>query len=276
MSRSLANRWVPGWGRALVGTLALAVVGVTQLSCVSLVNPGPTPVSQREIYEPGVPEYDAFFARFHTLQLAVVKAPTEHWALRKALATELGLEPQASLELVEKHLGTRIEDFAKHGSQLRVELIGLEEGAKETDAVVTLTDDSGKEVQSSLVEALGQTAKRCAQLAVMLRGAKQNAELLGSQLSALDANVDERFRLRGPLRTKEVRRNLADARVMLPTLARAVDSADEENRKLIEMVTKLATEDAGKSGEAKKASTAPGAAKKGTPAAKPKSDGFQP
>jgi hypothetical protein len=260
----------------LGGALVLATLCTTQLGCVSLVNPGPTAVSQREIYEPGVAEYDTFFARFHALQLAVVKAPTEHWALRKALATELGLDPMASMDLVEKHLATRISDFEKHDSRLRVELIGLEEGAKETDAVVTLTDASGKEVESPLVDTLERAAKSCARLSVMLRSARQSAEQLGSHLSELDANVGERFRLRGPLRTKEVRRNLADVRVMLPTLARAVDSADEENRRLLEMVTKLATEEPSKSAASKSKAAKPASAGKGPSPTKPKSDGYEP
>ena len=210
------------------------------LLCVTSCASGPTPVSQGQLYQPGVPEYDAFFVRLHDLQETVLGAPAERENPRKALASELGLEPKASVELIVKQLAKRIAEVRKHGSTLSIKLIGLDEGAEESDAVVSSINPAGNAETTPFTRALDQSAKQAVKLAVKLRSARRDAERLQAGVSRLESDLDARFKLLGPARANDARRNLVDARTRLPTLARGVESVERDNKELVDLLAKAA------------------------------------
>ncbi|MBK7584535.1 MAG: hypothetical protein IPI67_30655 [Myxococcales bacterium] len=230
-------------------------------ACFALPNTGPTPVSRAELYQSSEPEYDAFFKELHDVQMTVVAASNEQLAARRALATELGLDPRASMELITARFEKQLDELAKHGSSLHVEFIGLDEGASETDAVVTLSDASGSSKPTSLSKALEQIAKGSAKLALRVRAAAKTLEALKSKLPGLEGAVDERFRLLGPARTKETHRNLTDARITLPSLTSSLAIADENTLAMITLLKKATP--------AEKAAKAPAGKGAKSPATKP-------
>jgi hypothetical protein len=237
-------------------------------------------VSRAELYESSEPEYDAFFYQLHSVQTAVLESNDEQRKMRSALAVELGLEVHASMDLITTHFDKRLASLAEGKSTLRIEFIGLEEGAEENDAVVTLTDASGNAVSNSLTQTLEPLAKGLVKILIRLRRSKVSIEQLQARLSALETNLEERFRLLGPARTKETRRNLTDARTALPVLGRSIDSADEDAREVLKLLQKAspAAESpettAGKPDVSPKPS-APKASPKTKPAS-PKTGGFEP
>lgn len=242
--------------------------------CFALASTRQSPVSQGELYEVGVPEYDAAFVRVHNLQLTAGRAPTELRKLYMALASALGLAQNASPELVAEHLEKRAAELAKGGSKLRIELIGLAPEEKETDAVVTLTDAAGRTERTPLVTALEQMSKGAVKLSVQLRDTKASAKKLTTELPALDAEVDERFKKLGPIRAKETHRNLNDAIMALPTLTRAIETSETNCAELIALLQKVAPAEKkdGKAEADKPASTPPS-----KPASKPPTkDQYQP
>ena len=218
--------------------MLLASLGLGAAGCFALPNTGPTAVSRSELYEPGEPENDAFFESLHRVQQTVVATSTEQHALERALASELGLDPLASRELVATRFDKRLTEIESGHGKLKIELIGLEDGESETDAVVTLTDANGAQQTNSFTKTLGEIAKRSVKLFVKLRKTIDLATHLSQKLPTLEAQVDERFRLLGPMRTKETHRNLTDARIALPSLRQALGVCQEDNDGLIVLLNK--------------------------------------
>jgi len=216
----------------------LAALGLGAAGCFALPNTGPTAVSRSELYEPGQPEYDAYFQSLYGVQQTVVATSNEQHALERALASELGLDPLASHELVATRFDKRLTEIESSNGKLKIELIGLEEGDTETDAIVTLTDASGAEQSNAFTKTLAEIAKRAAKLSVKLKKTIDLATHLSQKLPTLEAQVDERFRLLGPMRTKETHRNLTDARIALPSLRQALGVCQEDNDWLIGLLKK--------------------------------------
>lgn len=261
--------------------IAYLVASLSLTACFAIPNSGPTAVSRAELYESSEPEYDAFFYQLHSVQTAVSESNNEQRKMRSALAAELGLEVHTSMDLIATHFDKRLASLAEGKSTLRIEFIGLEEGAEENDAVVTLTDASGNAVSNSLTQTLEPLAKGLVKMLIRLRRSKVSIGQLQSRLSALETNLEERFRLLGPARSKETRRNLTDARAALPALGRSIDSAEEDAREVLKLLQKAspAPEESpetttGKPGVAPKPS-APKASPKQKPTS-PKTGGFEP
>ncbi len=223
--------------RLFVGALS-AAASLWLAACFALPNTGPTAVSRAELYESSEPEYDAFFLRLHKIQKMSIEAPTEQHALHRALATELGLAGHASSDLIFLRFEKKLEELSKRGSTLSIEFIGLEDGAKETDAVVTLNDAKGNPQSTSLINTLTPVAKRTAKLVVQLRAASKSIEKLQAMLPQLESSREERFRLLGPARAKETQRNLTDARVALSSLTKAVRRASTDAEELVTLLQK--------------------------------------
>jgi hypothetical protein len=224
--------------RRLLGIALLLGLGFGSAGCFALPNTGPTAVSRSELYEPGEPEYDAFFEKLHDVQQTVVATSNEQHALERALASELGLDPLASRELVATRFDKRLAEIESNKSKLKIELIGIEEGDTETDAIVSLTDASGAEQSNSFTKTLAEIAKRTAKLSVKVRKTIDLTTQLSQKLPTLEAQVDDRFRLLGPMRTKETHRNLTDARLALPSLRQALGVCQEDTDGLITLLKK--------------------------------------
>lgn len=222
----------PAW---LPWCLAFAVA-LTSVACQFIPNNGPTAVSRSELYESSEPEYDAFFELLHDVQGKVAATNNEPRELNRTLAVALGLDEFASKKLVSERFAKTLEELAKHDSKLTIELIGLEEGATETDAIVTLTDASGNPKTTELSRTLSQVSRRLVKLLIQLRALERSLEALRTKLPKLEAQVDERFRLLGPARTRETKRNLADTHVALQSLRVQVESSDEATQALFELI----------------------------------------
>ncbi len=223
--------------RHFIGALS-AAGSVWLTACFALPNTGPTAVSQAELYESSEPEYDAFFRQIHAIQKLSLEAPSEQQALHTALATELGLAGHASTELIFPRFEKKLEELSQGSSTLKIEFIGLEEGARETDAVVTLIDAKGNAQSTSLTKTLTPVAKRAANLVVQLRAASKKIETLRAMLPSLESKREERFRLLGPARSKETQRNLTDAHVVLNSLTKAIGRASTDAQELVALLQK--------------------------------------
>jgi hypothetical protein len=209
----------------LLSLVALAGCGV-------LSTAGPTKVARGQRYASGVASYDRFFEQLHELQTRMHAAVKDEERVRKELSEALGLEPDASRSLIERRVQKGTEQLTENRVGIKLELIGLDREDQEGDARVT-TEGTTNERDAKFVEAIESGAKASARLVVQMRDVKKRARRLSALLPTLETSVDAEFRLLGPARKSEVRRNLYDAKLLLPLIADLSDEVSGETMKLV-------------------------------------------
>lgn len=237
---------------ALTTTFAPAAVlglALSQPGCFVFGSPGPSMVGQGKKYESGEPQFDQFFAQLYDLQLEMAKAPGREKELRQELAKVTKSDPDASATLLAKKIEKRTKELAEAGTGLKLEVEGLEGSGAPSVSLKTLGKDlSGDD--KALVDSVEKTAKGEAQLLGRMREVTRELEQMRALSVALDQQVDNAFRKGGPSKKAEVRKNLEDARTLMPLMgARAQETEDAAKATLKKLQEAVSTEDSYKKEE---------------------------
>ena len=207
---------------------ASAVIGVALLqpACFVFGSPGPSMVGQGKKYESGDPNFDEFFAKLYDVQLEMAKAPSTEKDSRQELIKATKSDPDASATLLAKKVEKRAKEMAEAGTGIKLTIDGLEGTSTPTVELKTFGKEPSGE-DKELLTALEQTAKEEAKLLGRLRDVERELEQMRALSIALDQQVDNAFRKGGPAKKAEVRKNLEDARTLMPLMvARAQETAD--------------------------------------------------
>ncbi len=228
-----------------VAALSPAVATVATISltatpgCFVFGSPGPSAVGQGREYKSGDPTFDAFFDALHDVQVQMAEAPDEEKAIRRALAKKLDTDADASARVLAEKTKQRAHSMAAHGIALKLE---TDEGDAETKAKADLHASGGAPAGADkrFVTAVEAAVQKELELARQMKKSSKLLEQLRASTAALDANIDTTFRLGGPRKKSEVRKNLDDAKLLMPMMnARADevrDAAMETAKKLTDAV----------------------------------------
>lgn len=222
--------------RKAVLTLLLAAA---QTACAALGSSGPSQVARGEYYAAGKPEFDAFFIALHQKQVELLAAPSELQSAREGITRALGLTAEASDDSLRERLGQEVRRLGNQGLRLRLE---APEPSEKLDASATL-HTSEPSVASPLREALPRETTRLVRSRNRMLAAKAQLEKLRVQAIQLEGAVDEAFRLEGPWKRDEVRKNLADGQKMITVMASRAQEVLDTDQKLLALVTQAATSD---------------------------------
>ncbi|HYQ18131.1 MAG TPA: hypothetical protein VEQ58_20295, partial [Polyangiaceae bacterium] len=174
--------------------------------CSVFAPKGPSVVARGEYYSAGKPEYDSFFIQLHDKQVELLAAPEELQKTRQSLAQVVGLTADASNDSLKEQLGQELNKLATGG--LRVKLDAPEPSAT-LDASATLYA-SDTTTNTPLRTLLPQEATRLVRSRNRMLASKAELEKLHLVGITLDTNLDQAFRVDGPWKRDEVRKNLSD------------------------------------------------------------------
>lgn len=216
----------------------LALLALTS-ACALLQPSGPTEVARGEYYAAGKPEYDAFFIQLHQLQVELLAAPEEPQNVRMELTKSAGLTADASDESLSTRLGQELKKLAAQGLRVRLE---VPEPSNALDASATLhTSESGP--SSPLRASLPQHATRLVRSRNRMLATKEQLQKLAVSGIALETNVDQAFRVEGPWKRDEVRRNLTDGQKVITLMSARAQEVHDQNQKLLSLLSEAATTD---------------------------------
>lgn len=230
-------------------TIALGVA-LSQPGCFVFGSPGPSMVGQGKKYQSGDPNFDQFFTALYDLQIEMGKAPEREKEIRQDLAKITKSDPDASATLLAKKVEKKAKELADAGTGLALDVEGVE--GDDTPTVKLAVE--GKELSGddkSYAEDVEKAAKAFAKLLGRMRDAAREIEQMRATSVALDQQVDAAFRKGGPSKKAEVRKNLEDARTLMPLMAaRAQETGDAAKTALKKLAEAMNTKDSFKKEEA--------------------------
>lgn len=218
---------------ALLVTLGLAS------GCSLFAPKGPSDVARGEYYAAGKPEFDSFFIVLHDKQVELLAAPQELSNARQNLTLALGLTADASDESLKERLSQELKKLAGQGLRLRLDVPAP---TPALDASTTLYA-SETSINTPLRAALPQEGTRLVRSRNRMLQSKLELEKLNVTGITLEGSVDQAFRVEGPWKRDEVRRNLADGQKVITLMqARAQEVADLD-QKLLSLLTEVVSTD---------------------------------
>jgi hypothetical protein len=224
--------------------VALATLTVSATGCLG--SKGPSAVGQGQKYQSGDPTFDQFFTQLYDFQIEMGKAPETEKQVRKDLAAALKVDDEgASAAMLSKKVESWATQLASQGTGLKLEIKGLDEGE---DPVATLSR-KGKELEGddkTAADEVEKAALGAVKIVARMRKIRRMLDQLQSTSLALDNSVDQTFRLGGPSKKAEVRKNLADARTLIPLMQARSDEVLESAKSLGKKLLEAADTDDGK------------------------------
>jgi len=252
----LAREWRRSLGvrlGTLAGLFALALLALP--GCFVFGSTGPSRVGQGKKYTSGDPTFDEFFVTLHGHQVDMAKAPGMEKEIRKRLASDLKMEQGVSGALLTKKVGKVASQLADAGTGLKLEVPDKvdDEAADEDDDVPSKASPvslktAGREPQGDeqvFVKAVERAARSEFKLLARMDKRKRQLEKLKGTIMALDAQVDSTFRLGGPKKKSEVRKNLQDANTLIPLMIARADDVGGNARKFLKKLEEVASTDKG-------------------------------
>ncbi|MEB2312831.1 MAG: hypothetical protein OZ921_16530 [Sorangiineae bacterium] len=236
---------------AAVRVLSPAAAVVTTLSvaaglpgCFVFGSPGPSKVGQGQKYSSGNPAFDEFFERLYSLQVALAEAPSGEKEVRRAFAAKLDADPDASTSMLTKKAQKLAQALAARGVGLELE---LDEGDEETKPTANLkaTGAALTGDDRTFITAVETTAQKELDVVHSMKKAAKQLDELRAQLMALETQVDDAFRLGGPRKKAEVRKNLDDAKVLLPLMTSRAEQVRDSAHQLLRKLTQAVRTDDG-------------------------------
>jgi len=222
------------------------LVSVSLMSGCSLFAPkGPSVVARGEYYSAGKPEYDAFFISLHDKQVQLLAAPEAPKTAKKNLAQALGLTADASNDSLSRELGQELNKLAAQGLRVRLD---APPASSTLDASATLyTSDTS--TSTPLRSLLPEVATRLVRSRNHMLASKSELDKLRVTGITLEGQIDQAFRVDGPWKRNEVRKNLADGQKVITLMqARAQEIADDDTQLLAVLTSSANTgENLGKS-----------------------------
>jgi hypothetical protein len=218
---------------ALLVTLGLAS------GCSLFAPKGPSDVARGEYYAAGKPEFDSFFIVLHDKQVELLAAPQEPSNARQNLTLALGLTADASDESLKERLSQELKKLAAQGLRMRLDVPAP---TPALDASTTLYA-SETSINTPLRAALPQEGTRLVRSRNRMLKSKLELEKLNVTGITLEGSVDQAFRVEGPWKRDEVRRNLTDGQKVITIMqARAQEVADLD-QKLLSLLTEVVSTD---------------------------------
>lgn len=217
-----------------------ALVLLLGLSGCALGSGGPSQVARGEYYAAGKPEYDAFFIELHQKQVDLLSAPAEPKSARDGLTRPLSLTADASDDSLRERLGQEVRKLSNQGLRLRLEV--PEPNGEALDASATL-HTSDPSAATPLREALPQSTTRLVRSRNRMLATKAALEKLRVAGIRLEGGVDEAFRIEGPWKRDEVRKNLEDGQKMITIMLSRAQEVFDVDQKLIALISSTATSD---------------------------------
>ena len=225
---------------AIVSLKAALLVTLTLVSgCGLFGSKGPSEVARGEYYSAGKPEFDSFFIVLHEKQVELLAAPQEPAEARKNLTQTLGLAPDASDDSLKERLAQELKKLAGQGLRLRLDIPAVTSAA---DASATLFASETSSA-TPLRAALPQEATRLVRSRNKMLSSKLELEKLNVMGITLEGSVDQSFRVDGPWKRDEVRKNLADGQKVITLMqARAQEVADLDQKLLTLLADVVSTD----------------------------------
>lgn len=207
-------------------------------SCGVFAPQGPTDVARGEYYAAGKPAFDSFFIRLHELQVELLAAPDEPKLARSSLTEAVGLTPQASDDSLSSRLRDELKKLESQG--LRVRLDVPESPAADASATLYTNENP---TPSALRSKLPEVATRLVRSRNRMQHTRDELEKLRVTGIELEANIDRDFRVEGPWKRDEVRRNLADGQKLITLMQARAQEVQESDKKLLGLVASAVTTD---------------------------------
>jgi hypothetical protein len=224
--------------RAITQAASLALA-LTVAGCGLFASTGPTQVARGEYYAAGKPEYDAFFIELHQKQVELLAAPSEPKKAREGLTQATGLMPDASDESLRERIQQELRKLGNQGLRLRLEAPAP---TSTLDASATL-HASDTTTATPLREVLPRDTTRLVRSRNAMLAAKAALEKLRVKGIQLEGGIEQAFRVDGPWKRDEVRRNLADGQKLITLMQSRAQEVFDEDQRLIDLVTAAATSD---------------------------------
>lgn len=195
-------------------------------ACIIFGSPGPSAVGQGRRYVSGNAVFDQFFGQLFQAQLDMAKAPDQQKQIVRRLADKLGLDEDADESTVLGKVKDKADHLAKSGVGLR---LAVTQSTVATEASVSLhvSGNASREDERKFIKPVRKAAEDALQLIERMHKARRTFGELKAMDLSLEADVDDAFRLQGPAKRAEVRKNLHDAGILIPLMSgRAGDVAD--------------------------------------------------
>lgn len=216
---------------------ALLVAASLVSGCSLFAPKGPSVVARGEYYAAGKPEYDSFFIQLHDKQVELLAAPAEPQTARQNLAHAIGLTGEVSNDSLRERLGQELAKLASQGLRVRLE---VPEPSTTLDASATLHTDGS--ASSPLRSLLPEEATRLVRSRNRMLASKAQLDKLRITGITLDTNIDQAFRVDGPWKRDEVRKNLNDGqKVIVLMQSRAQEIADTDTELLSALTAAAST-----------------------------------
>lgn len=225
---------------SLTAARLAALIALTCVSgCSLLGSNGPSEVARGEYYAAGKPEFDSFFIALHEKQVALLAAPREPADARKNLTRIMGLSAEASDSSLKERLNEELKKLASQGLRVRLE---VPEPSPTLDASATLyASDSAN--AAPLRATLTQEATRLVRSRNRMVAGKAELEKLNVTGITLEGSVDQAFRVDGPWKRDEVRKNLADGQKLITLMQARAQEVIDLDQKLLTLLVEVASTD---------------------------------
>lgn len=207
-------------------------------SCGVFAAQGPTDVARGEYYAAGKPAFDSFFIRLHQLQVELLAAPDEPKLARSSLTEAVGLTPQASDDSLSSRLRDELKKLESQGLRVRLDV----PDSPAADASATLYTNENP-TPSALRSKLPDAATRLVRSRNRMQHTRDQLEKLRVTGIELEANIDRDFRIEGPWKRDEVRRNLVDAQKLITLMQARAQDVQDSDKKLLSLVASAVTTD---------------------------------
>jgi hypothetical protein len=208
-------------------------------ACNLLGSPGPSVVAKGEYYSAGKPAFDSFFIQLYELQVELLGAPNEPKQARGDVAKSLGLTVDASDDSLAQRLREELKKLQQQGLRARFEV----PESPAADASVTLhTSESA--ASSPLRSSLPEQGTRLVRSRNRMQAIVEALEKLRVMAVLLDSNVERDFRVEGPWKRDEVRRNLNDGQKLITLMQARAKEVRAQDAKLLSLLADAATTDA--------------------------------
>ena len=229
-------------------TFAAAPLGLVTIAstagCGIFGSSGPSDVGQGKQYTSGDPNFDQFFTELFELQVMLGDAPEGEKDVRRKLAATWDVEEDASAILIAKAVKRKVDAWAATGIGLKAETSGLE-GSDPGDSklAVTVTDGSLSGDDQKMVKAAEAAGTSAAKVVARMGQAKMRITKLQATISALEGAVDTAFKKGGPGKKSEVRKNLEDAKTLMPLMNTRAEEVAISAKKLAKKLGEALTTD---------------------------------
>ena len=238
---------------ALRTLIALGLALATPTACAAFGAQGQSAVARGKYYSSGDPRYDEFFITLYKLQVQMGEVPRVPESELGNLQRALGVPPGTSAVDLAARLRAEAVKLQHAGVHLRLDT-QPSPPASEPGAVKVSLHSTVRAEDSATAELLRCVEESATHLSTSVAQATQTEVALGKvELDALtlESDIERTFSPSSFSRRAEVRKNLSDARKLIPLMrARSVAVRSASEQLLTTLVQALNTDDGSLGGAA--------------------------